>query len=416
MTKRRSLSALGALALAAVLAACGGSSSGGGGGGATPTGGSSSSAAAGGTIKIGVMCTCSGAGGFGAFIKPGEQVYEAWAKTVNAAGGLNGSQIEIISKDDTGNPGTATTNIQALLSAKVVAIADFSVVDLAWADAVKTAGIPVVGVQSANGPFGTNPFFYPEGQTNDSATEATVRTAKAAGAKNIADFYCAESPVCAQSVGVFKKLGQSLGVPLKYNAKVAATAPNYTAQCVAAKQAKVDAVFIGDASAIIARIATDCARQGFNPIWVVQGLGFGMIEAKTPALKDNLWIPFPSTPFWATDNAAVKEGSDAIDKYAPGISKVDALYNQSDFMAWTSGKLLEAAVKASGVSGAPTSADILKGLNSMKGETLNGLTVPLTFNEGEGHKVDCWFTARVQGGTPKIVNNGQTTCSGGTSG
>ena len=95
-----------------------------------------------------------------------------------------------------------------------------------------------MGVESPNPPFGTNPDFYPEAQTNASATYASVATAKTAGATNIGDIYCAESPVCAMSVPVFKAAGKQLGVPLTYSAEVAATAPNYTAQCVAGIPAK----------------------------------------------------------------------------------------------------------------------------------------------------------------------------------
>ena len=43
---------------------------------------------------------------------------------------------------------------------------------------------------------------------------------------------------------------------------IAAAAPNYTAQCVAAKQAGVTAVFIGDSTSVIARVAQDCDKQG----------------------------------------------------------------------------------------------------------------------------------------------------------
>ena len=54
-------------------------------------------------------------------------------------------------------------------------------------------------------------------------------------------------------------------------------------------------------------------------------------------------------------------------------------------------------------------------LNSLKGDNLQGLTVPLTFTAGQPHNVSCWFTTRVQNGTPSLVNNGQTTCLNGSS-
>ena len=359
-----------------------------------------------------MLCTCSGAGGFGASILPGKQVYQAWVNTVNASGGINGHPVQLTALDDAGNPGTAASNLQTLLSDHVIAIADLSVADVAWASTVEQAKIPVVGIEVANGPFGTNADFYPEGQTNDSAIQAVFGTAKAAGATNLANVYCAESPVCAQSVSYFTAAGKALGIPVVYNAEVSATAVNYTAQCLAAQQNKVSSVFIGDSSVVITRIATNCTQQGFNPIWLTEGLGFGLNEASAPGLKDKLWTEFPSTPFWSSD-PAVQTANQAIDKYYPGVRENQNLYNQSNFMSWASGQLLEDALKAAGLTatGTPTAAMVTQGLDSLKNDTLNGLSVPLTFTAGQPHKVDCWIITRVQNGTPSLVNNGKVTCA-----
>ena len=375
--------------------------------------GSSTGAQATGTpIKVGMLCTCSGAGGFGADILPAKDVYQAWVNTVNATGGIEGHPVELIVKDDAGNPGTAVTNAQELINQHVTALADVSILDQAFESAVQKSGIPVVGVESPNPPFGTNPDFYPEAQTNASATYASVATAKTAGATNIGDIYCAESPVCAMSVPVFKAAGKQLGVPLTYSAEVAATAPNYTAQCVAASQQKVTSSFIGDSSSVIARIATDCATQNYEPTWISQGAGFGMVEATAPGLKDHLWNEFQAAPFFSTSIPAVKTADAAIEKYYPGLQEKTSLYNETDFMAWISGELLSDTLKAGGLtaSTSPTSAMLTQGLNSLKGDNLQGLTVPLTFTAGQPHNISCWFTSRVQNGTPVLVNNGQVSC------
>lgn len=363
-------------------------------------------------IKIGMLCSCSGAGGFGAFILPAKQVLQAWVNNVNSSGGIDGHSVQLIAEDDTGNPGTAASEIQTLISDHVIAIADASVVDAVIASTVQAAKIPVVGVESPNGPFGTNPDFYPEAQTNASAIYAVIKTAKQAGATNLANVYCAESPDCAQSVPPFEATGKQLGLPVTYNAEVSATAPNYTAQCVAAQQQHVSAVFIGDASVIIARIATDCAQQGYNPIYVTEGAGFGLAEASAPGLKTNLWTEFPAIPFFAK-TPAVNAANAAIKKYYPALVKTSNIfYSETGFMSWISGMLLETALKAGGITskGTPTSAEVTRGLNSLKGTTLDGLTVPLTFTAGKPHNVSCWFTARMQNGTPKLVKSGQVSC------
>ena len=345
-------------------------------------------------IKIGMLCSCSGAGGFGAFILPAKEVLQAWVNTVNRSGGINGHPVELIAEDDTGNPGIAATEIQTLISDHVVSIADVSVVDSVIASTVEAAKIPVVGVETPNGPFGTNPDFYPEAQTNASAIYAVIKTAKQAGATDLANVYCAESPDCAQSVPPFEATGKQLGVPVTYNAEVSATAPNYTAQCVAAQDQHVTAVFIGDASVVISRIATSCAQQGYNPIYITEGAGFGLNEASASGLKDHLWTPFPAIPFFA-NTPAVKAANAAINKYYPGLQKPSNIfYSEVGFMSWISGVLLETAIKAGGLTakGTPSAAQVTHGLGSLKGTTLGGLTVPLTFTAGKPHNVSCWFT------------------------
>jgi branched-chain amino acid transport system substrate-binding protein len=51
------------------------------------------------------------------------------------------------------------------------------------------------------------------------------------------------------------------------------------------------------------------------------------------------------------------------------------------------------------LSAKPTSAQILDGLWSLKGETLGGLTYPLTFTKGQNAEVkSCWWLARIGDG------------------
>ena len=64
-----------------------------------------------------------------------------------------------------------------------------------------------------------------------------------------------------------------------------------------------------------------------------------------------------------------------------------------------SGKLFQAAAAAGhlGVGGAPTTAEVIKGLDSLNGDTLDGLAPPLTYTAGKPHPVDCWYYAGVEG-------------------
>ncbi len=372
----------------------------------------SAGAATGAPITVGVVCTCSGS--FGADIMAAEQTYEAWVDTTNKAGGIDGHKIKLTLEDDAGNPGTSVSDAQTLVSDHVDAILDFSIVDQAWASTVQASKIPVVGGDETETPYYTSPDFYPEGQTNDSVTYANVLTAKKAGATNLGDLYCAEAPSCAEGVPPIEAAGQKLSVPVVYNAEIAATAPNYTAQCVAAQQAKVSAIFVGDASAIISRVAANCAQQSYTPIWITEGEGFGLQMAATPGLKDKLWSDYGTAPFF-DHIPAISAMNKAVDKYYPGLRNNQNAWTQIAAEAWASGILLGDAVTAShiGTTGTPGPAEIVKGLQSLKNDTLQGMAPPLNFKAGKDHSIDCWFTARVQNGAPTVVNAGRVTCEKG---
>ena len=360
-----------------------------------------------------MVCSCSGP--FGGNIVPVRDVYTSWVKSVNAAGGINGHPIQLTVKDDAATPGTSVSDVQALLASGVDAIADMSIVDEPWAATVQKAGVPVVGIDVTEDPFFQNPDFYPEGQTKNSGTYANVAVAKAAGATNIGDLYCSEAASCAEGAPLIKAAGQQLGVPDVYNAEVAMSAPNYTAQCVAAQQAHVTSIFIGDSPSILARIANDCAKQGYYPIWIEEGEGQGP-QLFTGAISKNLWADFNDVPFYA-NIPAVSAMNAAVDKYYPGLRQSALEWNELAAYSWPSGILLEDAVKAGGLtaSDTPSSAEIVKGLESLHGDTLQGMAPPLTFAAGQPHPINCWFTSKIVNGVKSLVNNGQVTCQNGSS-
>ncbi|MBO0730660.1 MAG: hypothetical protein J2P57_15495, partial [Acidimicrobiaceae bacterium] len=130
--------------------------------------------------------------------------------------------------------------------------------------------------------------------------------------------------------------------------------------------------------------------------------------------KNNLWLQSAGIPFFA-NTPAVQAMNTEVDKDYPGL-RHGPLWLENDLLAWSSGKLLADAVKAGGLgaSGSPSAAEVVKGLTSIKGDDLDGMAPSLTITPGKPHLVDCWFTARVQNGTPAVANNGQVTCQKGS--
>jgi branched-chain amino acid transport system substrate-binding protein len=336
-------------------------------------------------------------------------------KSVNASGGIQGHQVDVTVKDDGSNPGTSLTDAQALISAHVDVILDLDVLDATWEKAADAAKIPVVGGNFSSGAFYTDPNWYPSGQTQDSVVVSDVATLKAAGAKRVGQLYCAESPSCAQGVAPRKAAAQAIGLTDIYDASFATTAPNYTAQCLAAKQENVAGMHVGGAAASVANVAKDCATQGYHPIIELNGTAYTDQLAATPALANSLWAGFPALPYFA-DTPAVKTMDAAVDQYYPGLRSNKTEWSEYALEAWTGGLLIADAVKGAGLgaSAEVTPAAVTTGLNSIKNDTLDGLAPPLTFTAGKPHPVSCWYTARLLNGTPTLVDGGKLTCANGS--
>ena len=219
--------------------------------------------------------------------------------TVNSSGGLEGHLVQLIADDDTGTPGTSVADAQTLISDHVDAIVDSSLVGSTWASAVQAAGVPVVGSNESETMYYTNPDFFPIGGTQNVGFYAIAATAKAAGATNLGLLYCAESVECSALVPPITANGQRLGVPVVYHGEVAATAPNYTAQCLAAKEQHVSTLGLFDAPVVLARIGQNCAQQGYTPIYVMEGEAFSTLLLSAPGIMKKLWAEYTNVPFWA---------------------------------------------------------------------------------------------------------------------
>jgi branched-chain amino acid transport system substrate-binding protein len=293
---------------------------------------------------------------------------------------------------------------------------DLTIDDSTWASAVEAAKIPVVGGNLTSTVMYQNPDFYPAGQTVDSAAYVEVATAKAAGTTKLGLLYCAEAPVCADLVPQIKAAAKALGVSDDYTASISATAPDYTAQCVAAQQAHIDGLIIQDSRTEVANVGRSCNIQGYNPTYVIEGQVFGLALESAPGIKDYLWSAYGNAPFW-DDTPAVQAMNAAVDKSYPGLTTNPLAWGELGVQAWTAGLLLNDAVKAGGLtSGAtPTAAEIVSGLESLKSDTLDGMSPPLTYAAGRDHSISCFLTGRMQGGVPSLVNGGQYTCEGGSS-
>ena len=113
ISRRQFLAAAGVGAAAGVLTACGGSSS-------STAASTASTAASGDTIKVGVMGPLTGdVSVYGKAVVNGATLY---LKQVNANGGINGKQIEILTEDEQGDETQAVNCFTKLVDEGITAL------------------------------------------------------------------------------------------------------------------------------------------------------------------------------------------------------------------------------------------------------------------------------------------------------
>jgi branched-chain amino acid transport system substrate-binding protein len=368
----------------------------------SPGGTSGTSAAPTGTpIKIGYICSCTSPLGSSTAINlPG---YQAWVKSVNASGGINGHPVDLIVKDDAANPATSVSEVHELVETDhVIAISSVTNFEAGWADYVAQQKIPIIGGSTVSPEYYTKSGWYSQGQTTDSVPAAVVQAAKTAGAKNFGLIYCSEAPVCAQLVSVEQQIGQQYGVPMVYKTAVSATAPNYTAECLAAQQAGAEALFVADAVNVIQGVARDCNKQGYHVMIIAEDGAVATSFNTAPGLSDGFIGIMPVIPpAGAEDTAGVKQMEAAFKQYSPNLM-TNPNYGDEAVEGWTSGLLIQAAAKAGGLGAngsTPTSDQLVTGILALKNETLGGMAVGLTYKADAPNPVHCWFEMGTKNGT-----------------
>lgn len=332
---------------------------------------------------------------------------QAWEKSVNASGGIEGHPVKVIVEDDAGDPTTALTEVKQLITQDhvVAIIGDFSTSDDSWGTYAASKGVPVVGGESLDPPFWSNSDFFPDGTNVIALQDGVLNTAKEYGTK-YAVLYCAESPVCAGAVPAYNALAASTGVKVVYSAAVSATAPNYTAACLAVKDSGAQSWGIADSGVVIQRVAAACAQQGVT-IPLIELDTFNASLAGQPGSK-GYRVVNSNFPWTDSSVAATKAYQAAMKKYAPALSQ--SVMDENSPEMWAAGVLFETAVKASG-SSKVTTASLLKGLYALHGNTLGGLAPPLTYQKGKPAQIDCYFTMGISGGKPVAPIGLKTNCA-----
>ena len=402
--RRRALTALAAIAALGLLAGCGSTTK-----TSQAAAGTSQSKASptGSPIVIGTVGGFTGAQASSQGGVP--KALQAWADDVNATGGLGGHPVKLIVKDLGDNLAGGQTAVKELVEQDhvVAIVGEQDNGDASWASYVQSTGVPVVGGLSIDLPFVQNPDFFASGSNEFALVYGVQMLAKQNGPK-LGILYCAESPQCAGAVTLNQGVARATGIQIPVATKISATAPDYTAVCQQLKSAGVQSYFIGDGSAIVLRVAQQCAQDGLTAKMVAED---GSITANWAGVSavNGLLTAEDDAPWFDTSTPALQGFHTVINKYAPGLGD---LLGPNTFYAYVAGKLFQKAVSAI-PQGTPVTPDSIKAaLYTLKGETLGGLAPPLTFTQGQPALVNCYFVFGESGGQFTTPNGeSSSTCA-----
>ena len=214
------------------------------------------------------------------------------------------------------------------------------------------------------------------------------------GHKKQAIIYCVEAEQCGVWRNVAKANAQKLGVEIVYEAQVSLAQPDFTAECIQAQRNGATGIQSAIDGPSIARLSKSCAQQGYKPQYM--GISLAIIDSisKEPTLE-GLMAPQGNFPFTSSLTPPEAEYQTIREQYAPTLANSPAVAT-----VWAAGALLRAVVKGAPLpAGKVASADLLKGLYTIKDNNLNGLSgAPLTFNESGPKKlVNCFYYIRLTG-------------------
>jgi branched-chain amino acid transport system substrate-binding protein len=387
------------------LAACSSSSSSGSG---TANSSSNSSSGTSGTVNIGLVGSLSGS--LAPNDVPIEQGVQAWVAYINAHGGLAGRRVVLHTADDGGSPTTFDELSQQMVkSDHVVAFVGDAGAGTVQGGAsyLQQAGVPVIGGANENSVYDTNPDFY-DLYTNLASTDVDTLSAVAKfvpSDKKLGVIVCAGIEACTTVPARWRQAALKFGQTLAYTASAPLTTVDFTPNCLAAKNAGVQALGMYEPLQAEIALGKDCATENYHPTLVGDT---SAVSASLPSqggsYVNGLLDITQSLPPWAPGAALAP-----LRSY---LHQAPAQVNSQAVLGWAAGKALEAAGQFFPKTGTIISSNIVAGLHKLNGSTLGGLVPPLVIGQpGKPNPGStCFFAVQIKNGQWVTLNGGNYVC------
>ena len=324
---------------------------------------------------------------------------QIWVRSINARGGLNGHPIQLIVFDDGGDPARHRAEVQAAVEQKK-AQAFFANAEVFTGESsveyVNEKRIPIIGTDNGEAWAYRSPMHFVQGPSGNYLVYTMIATAAEVqvplGKTKLGMLVCAEVVSCNKADEIRAAHAKRLGFDTVYSGKASIAQPDFTAECLAARNAGTQTFLVIMDANSLGRVAAACARQGFHPTYVNVAGNMAEDLAKNPDFEGLLGNSTVA-PFFQTGTAGTDEFQRAIQAYGQ-----HSLMGVGLITGWVAGKLLERA--GANLPEPPTTEALLKGLWSIKSDNLGGLSAQaLTFAENQPPVgVACWYALQVKQG------------------
>ena len=310
--------------------------------------------------------------------------------------GVAGHPVQLTVDNEVNDVATSVANAEKFISQGYDAIVDGDANDSAWASKAEAAGVPVL-LSADTLAFGGSDDGFGSPQTPTVTTPLEmIALKKFKNVSKIGVLYCTEYAQCSQAVPYYTSIGKQYGNTVVYSAAASQSAPNYLAQCLAAKAAGAQSLFPATASDVAVRVVKDCAKQGYTPHLLAGSGSFNKSEQGIPG-TNGLIATDHNVPFFDTSNPQIKTMTNVFNKEDSSITK-SPYYDDTAVWNWINGLLIQDAAKKAGwTSSTPVTAASLKSaLLGLGTTTAHGLMGPVTFAAGKPEVNNCAYTVTIK--------------------
>jgi len=362
-------------------------------------------------ITVGFVGSITGL--YGTSFRPVLTAIQANLTDLTSRGGINGHPIKLVVSDDGGDPAIYLAQLRRMVEQDKVLgfVGNTHGASLSQAavDYVQAKGIPILDGDDSNLLAPTSPMIFGFGAAGIAlnGTEFAAARDLLGKGRKVGFISCQEVQQCSDYATTFSGFSAKAGFTPVFAGRASLTAPDFTANCLQARSAGAQVLFLRIDINSVKRIARDCSRQGYKPTYVTAPVLSDPSSPTNPAM-DGLIIPSQQFPF--IDNTLPEEKRfRSVLLATVGLDQIFAAHAQG----WNVADIFAKAAQSIAPDAIPSTALLLKGLYTFKNETLGGTSQPLTYVPGKppAHVNNmCAFPMQIVGGKWTAPRGNKPSC------